>query len=645
MLDCKRNRLDYGELLRPPVGHRLDQGIAATYSADLGTLLSIPVALVYAQTLEDDLTATRFQLLEAIKQFSRQVKVYHQKGQLHVPAKLNWLHAYLEDVLVPILPDDAFTAFHPKVWILRYTATDDDAKNSGHPEAPEATSDSGTPPTYRILVLSRNLTFDRSWDVAACLEGQPRRRLVAANRPVLDFVRWLDAASPIPKATRLVEELARVHFSTPPPFESHAFHPVGIPGHKDNPVIRQSARRALAMSPFLHPEALRQIRQTCSSDIHLFSERRELQTIPVDLLKEFRCHQLNELIVDGERLENAEDGSADVQSQHLHAKLFLFEGCDDDSEGSSRCFLGSANATLAALSKNVEFLLELRGGSPATRLRPRLRELVGEDDGAGPFVAFKLEEAGRDDSEERRQQQEDRLFEHALLRAPIEAWVEPVESGQNYNLRLELNLADVPQRSGLSLTVQPFTLGRGTKPHRLAPGRRESCLFPNLAEVELSRFLHFRIERKGSEAAQQFLCRIEIEGLPEDRLENILRKIIDSSDKFFDYLRFLLADEVTKEDLLASMEEESAGSGANQDETEDGWRTQLPIFERLLVTASRSPGKLADIDEIVRHLANREASGDDVVPEAFLSFWEAFRPFIPERASATPSASSRPPRF
>ena len=45
MLDVKKDRLDYGELLMPPEGFQLSSGIATTYSLDLHTLLAIPVAL------------------------------------------------------------------------------------------------------------------------------------------------------------------------------------------------------------------------------------------------------------------------------------------------------------------------------------------------------------------------------------------------------------------------------------------------------------------------------------------------------------------------------------------------------------------------------------------------------------------------
>ncbi|MDF1659766.1 MAG: hypothetical protein P1U58_19290, partial [Verrucomicrobiales bacterium] len=182
MLDCRRDRLDYGEQLQPPAGYRLDRAVAATYSADLGALLSIPVALVYAQTMEGDLSGARFQLLKAIEEFSSRVRVYHQEGQLHVPQKLNWLYAHLEDALAPILPDDAFTAFHPKVWVIRFSPDEKEEGGEG---------DTAKPSRFRVIVLSRNLTFDRSWDVAATLDGETGGAIQEANQPIVDFVRWL----------------------------------------------------------------------------------------------------------------------------------------------------------------------------------------------------------------------------------------------------------------------------------------------------------------------------------------------------------------------------------------------------------------------------------------------------------------------
>ena len=66
-------------------------------------------------------------------------------------------------------------AFHPKVWLARFTPVDETADT-----------------LLRVAVLSRNLTFDRSWDVALASEAPLRgRRRVAASRPLADLVREL----------------------------------------------------------------------------------------------------------------------------------------------------------------------------------------------------------------------------------------------------------------------------------------------------------------------------------------------------------------------------------------------------------------------------------------------------------------------
>ena len=52
--------------------------------------------------------------------------------------------------------------------------------------------------------------------------------------------------------------------------------------------------------------------------------------------------------------------------------------------------------------------------------------------------------------------------------------------------------------------------------------------------------------------------------------------------------------------------------------------------------ASRDPRRLAEVDEIVRHLSvtdseEEELGGKPIIPAAFRSFWEAFRDLIPEK--------------
>ncbi|MDF1738649.1 MAG: phospholipase D family protein [Verrucomicrobiales bacterium] len=625
MLDCRRDRLDYGEQLQPPSGYRLDRAVASTYSADLGALLSIPVALVYAQTMEGDLSGARFQLLKAIEEFSSRVRVYHQEGQLHVPQKLNWLYAHLEDALAPILPDDAFTAFHPKMWVIRFVPDEKDE---------EGAEDISKPSKFRIIVLSRNLTFDRSWDIAATLNGEPGESFQRNNQPIIDFVRWLHRQRPIDWVEGFLEELGRVEFETPEGFDSHFFHPMGIPGYGTSPLDGLQSNRTVVLSPFLSPKTIERLLEGTHSDLNLFSRAHELAKLPVDLLNQIQSYSLSDLIVDGEAMEAAEDGSIDVKEQELHAKVFVMK------PGDETCwFLGSANATEAARERNVELMLELRGTSNKSRIYRLLNELRGEKEGDGPFFSFEPEEGGKEDAKVAKQEAEARRFEYAILKAPIEAKIERSENGKTFDLFLELDLRGVPVSEELQAKVLPFNVKSKPSPVTLSPGTIQRIEFRNLGEVELSRFLHFRIEG-ADEAYHEFLVRIEIANLPADRLENILRKIIDSSDKFFEYLRFLLADEVTKEDLLATGAEDAAPEP--QDGHEDAWQTNLPIYEQLLVVASRDPRRLKEVDEIIRHLSTTESEeeelgGEPIIPAAFLSFWEAFRDLIPEKERSSTS--------
>lgn len=307
MLEFRNDRLDYGRLLIPPEGHRLDRAIAATYSLDLNTLLSIPVALFYSQTLEGQLQGERFQLLEAIQRTAGLVTVYCQHGQIHVPDRYNRLFAFMEQMIVPVTMGDAFSSFHPKVWVLRYRS--EDSRQSLF---------------YRVLILSRNLTYDRSWDLAVALEGKvalaPRRD----NRPLVDFLAYLHRIRPLADYTRFVRDLARVKFETPQKFARVRFHPIGIPGYTESPVLTADAEEALCMSPFVDDDTLLALRERVAGKLWLFSRRAELQKLPPATVRACQAHCLADRVVEGER--EADDGSPlDCQPQDLHAKLFVFQ--------------------------------------------------------------------------------------------------------------------------------------------------------------------------------------------------------------------------------------------------------------------------------------------------------------------------------
>jgi len=625
MLDCKRDRLDYGQLLIPPSGYRFENAIAASYSADLGTLLSIPVALVYAQTLEGDLSGEKLQLLEAIKQFSQRVRVYHQAGQIHVPSKLNGLYAHLEDALTPILPDTAFSAFHPKVWVIRFTHEGDDESHA-------------SPVKYRVIVLSRNLTYDRSWDVAASLDGEVGSDTQAKNRPLIDFVEWLDQKDPTPWAGQFIEELAKTAFETPDGFDEHFFHPTGITGHRKSPIEAHDSLRALVLSPFLDAKTVEMLRAHTKKgrSVYLFSEPHEFAKVPKSLLKRIYCHSLSSVIIDSELSENNDTDMEAPCSQKLHAKTFIFKTAVNET----RWFLGSANATQAAMHKNVEFMVELRSALPRARIAQTRKELTGGSEGNGPFIYFDPDSIEETAPQQSNEQIAARQFEHALMSSKIEASVCAAVNGLHWDLSLSFDLRQLTPQSGLKLSVRPFNIKSPPPAQVLSAGQTTNCSFKNISELELSRFLQFRIEGSDGHAHHEFLYRIEIDNLPEGRLENIFRKIVNCQDRFFEYLRLLLAEDITKEDLLSDGDAQTPQG--HDDDNAEQWLMDLPIYEQLLLIASRNPRKLIEVDKVIQDLtpkadeAHEAGATASIIPDDFMSFWDVFRNMIP--ASKSPKS-------
>ncbi|MCX7420946.1 MAG: phospholipase D family protein [Planctomycetia bacterium] len=610
MLDIKKHRLDYGAMLIPPKGYRLAKAVAATYTLDLNTLLSIPVALFFSQTLEGNFEAERVQLLEAIQRCPDVLRIYHQKGKIHVPRKHNRLYGLLEPCVVGILPDDAYTTFHPKVWVLRYE----------HDEEPTM---------YRVIVLSRNLTYDRSWDIAAHLDGVVTEDQQRKNQPLVLFVKHLLSYQGFDGDRKFVADLRKVEFQTPAGFNKNFFfHPVGIDGHP-NPIVTQTGSRAICISPFVHDEAIKTLRGNVTDALLIFGCREELRRLDPQTLSDVRSFAISDLIVDGESQDKGEDGEGEQSEQNLHAKLYVYQR----ETTSTSWFLGSANATKAAFERNIEFLLELRGSGAAVQLDRLKDELLGENEQGGIFQRYEPPPEPFDDSETRKLDEALRLLEFDLLKhlEIREAAVTPSANEANFDLHLVLDPGS-RKWHGLTVKVSPFN-SDGVESKELLPGCVTELVFQNINESNLSRFLRFEIWQ-GAEQQRAFLIKVEIEGLPNSRVSRILRSIINSRDRFFEYLRFLLADDLAKEPVGTEPGEDGGDSNG---EVGSIWDISTPIFEQLLLASSRSPRRLKAIDDVIQQLRKEEGedSTSDVIPHEFLEFWEAFKQIVPQQPMRT----------
>lgn len=114
--------------------------------------------------------------------------------------------------------------------------------------------------------------------------------------------------------------------------------------------------------------------------------------------------------------------------------------------------------------------------------------------------------------------------------------------------------------------------------------------------------------------------------LPEGRKGKILKSLISSRDNFFQYLNFFLLENPYLEDNTLDLGRKNNGNDNGY--AVRGSNTDLPIFEHLLIAASRNPQKLKAVDRLVQRLKDDDqntAKIVPIVPDEFYDFWNVFK--------------------
>ena len=353
LLDPQSDRTLYTEVLTPPPGFRFDCAVALTYSLGLDTLLAVPLHLLLhaggrAQTR---LLKDRLALLDGLRQTTGNLSIFHQNGRILAPRGGRILYSLLEEsVFRASAPGGGI--FHPKVWLLRFSADGDES-------APDRNEDA---PMVRLAVLSRNLTADRSWDISLTVEGRPGTEEVDGNE---DLVRLLgalpDCVPELPEErsaqiASLADDLARTAWELPDGFDEFRLHAIGLNGQEWLP---PRSDRLVVMSPFCTPGALERLAQTSDSVRALISRPDELVRIKQE--SQGALDRFEQCLVMRETAEADDDENTALRlgaHMGLHAKLYL---CDEAE--ATRLFVGSANSTHPALigATNVELMVELAG--------------------------------------------------------------------------------------------------------------------------------------------------------------------------------------------------------------------------------------------------------------------------------------------
>lgn len=589
------------ELLRPPAGCRLDVAVGTTFSLDLISALMLPLSFAFFdwEHTDGELVADPLALLEALRRYGERFTVFCQSGQIRLPPKYPPLVTFLEPCIYDVQLKDPEGVFHPKVWALRFVAEDGEV-------------------LYRVLCLSRNLTFDRCWDTAVALDGEltDRSNAIAANRPLADFIAALPGlvGHPVPRGrrqgvTKIADELLRVRFDWPEGFDGNQcrFWVAGLEGKAVTPFgARQD--KALIVSPFVSNSIVRDFLDH-TEETHLVSRPESLQELPQETLQ--RCKSVSFLAP--ELADESDDAAPPLERDEvldgLHAKLFVIDRGWDAS-----VFSGSFNATLHALQHNVELMVELVGKKSRFGVDQFLRPVKGETTFADLLKEYDRN-AAPVPADATARQLDDLLHatKRALATAGPRLVVTPAGGADSFDMSMEWTRPPLLQNTTVEIWAWPIT-----QQAERAQALDKSIVFSRLSYEGLTPLIAFAITAKIGEAKREsvFVLNLPLQGAPEDRQDRVVRSLIENRDQLLRYILF----------LLASGDEVAASSGdlrkllKSPEEGPDRVPANPYLLETMLRALHRGPAQLERVSSLLEVLRKQPGSSD-LLSNDFHEIW------------------------
>jgi len=614
MFNPNNDRLDYGQLLAPPAEYELDFAVGTTYSLDLDALVGASLSLSLSEETDSVLMNNPVCLLEALRDTGDKVALFCDSGQIRYPNHINHLYILLEKMVFPVKVKKqrgmaAYPSFHPKMWLIRYKNRKKESR-------------------YRIIVLSRNLTFDRSWDMTCSMDGQPDEAITDKNEPLCDFLRYL--ASQVPsndngrKKARgirsMIRELDHVIFRLEDKdlkwFYDYSFIPNGIPGSNgkkyqidQTPLFRNTFHEIVIISPFLSGDIIRSFNDRNKNSLikndryMLITRGTSLNKLSPDDISNFadNIYAVKEKVSDGETAIS--EGAESVQRQDIHAKVYMIR-----KHTETDLYLGSLNASHNAVYGNVEFMLCLRTYRSNLNMDKMKDALFGKDPESqeNPFEKIRL-------SEKREPEEEDKahLMETVIRKISRSDPHAVISEEDNGTCTAEV-IFGMTDTNGYQISVQPLLSAQS------APLANHIC-FSGLTLLQISEF--YVITVSDGETAVSRVLMISTDGLPQEREKAVVSSIVRDQNSFYRYIFFLLGEE----NVLSFLEtEDLSGKGYYSFGKQNH---SIPaLYERMLRTAAAAPEKFSGIEYLMKTI-----SEDGVIPDEFRKLYDTFRKAVKKR--------------
>lgn len=564
----------YGDLLSPEPGYVTDFAVGMTYSLSFEAMLTAQLAFGMLGDVDENIIHNPHLMLDAIAKSSDKVVVFCNKGGIAVPQKVEKVYSLMEKSIVEVFDKKNYKAnFHPKLWLIRETNCSDKYDVQ-----------------LKLIVTSRNLAYTDNLDCVVCMTGKviehgDKNR---KHNPLASFIKAVAKESSADERQRmqvrkLADDLETVPcFDVDSPFDDYCFCPYlfGKDFGLDDYRTYLTGTENIIVSPFIDDVTLVQL---SSNHSHALITR-----------KEYVGRHVFDMFADAGGVYIALDDLAS-RGMDLHAKMYyVWNGRD-----SQYLYLGSANATSTAFSRNGEFLIGLKykyGNSQAAKF---LQEFCEDGNANSKFIRMN----------------------EPLEKVLTSKWDVAETAMKELMCAEDLKARVVHHRDGsYSITVSSELKSLDNDVF-IAPLHRCDLLqkwagkvtFTNLTAEELSEF--FIMSSVTSDGiSHKATVKIRTEGIPPERDTAIYKRIISNTTNFFSFLELMLTDtplQYISTEMIDKKETESNGT-ASENMSFGG------LYEKMLRIAANNPAQILEIGKLVDRLEG------DIVPDTFKHLYKQF---------------------
>ncbi|QEH93074.1 hypothetical protein FV141_05660 [Dermacoccus abyssi] len=326
--------------------------------------------------------------------------------------------------------------------------------------------------------------------------------------------------------------------------------------------------------------------------------------------------------------DSAVVGTEQMPLGRLHAKMYISEHWSRLTE--DRVIIGSANATGPAFSRNVEFLVEMRGHRKKFGIERFLDDL-GEL--AIPYETGGGAEPDREEDVQRRLDDAVRAVAEARFRVKVQAIGAGPEEG--YDL---LIVTDEPVGIAAGYTATVSVLGFDSRTMPLTNGERFDGRCRGVSLTQITPLLV--VTATDGERTSTSVVIAELDNAPDGRLDAIVAEQLDTPDKFLKFALLMLnfGDRALAGEVLRGGREDS---GSRQSSG------LLPgsLLDTVLQALATNPEALAELDAVVQAMGKRRKNDANPANEQSTFDWDAFNGFWAEVSAAQKDSGGEVTRY